>query len=141
LAARKFRILVCRGPECGERRGSQAIHDALADGLRARALQEQVSLGWQSCFGRCTQGPNVLVQELTPPQPGERQYFLATMPLGRSGRSALYNGVHAADVEDIIESHIIRNRPVSRLIEPPARSAAGYSSTTAVATTRVEPSE
>jgi (2Fe-2S) ferredoxin len=141
LASRKFRILVCRGPECGERRGSQAIHDALADGLRRRALHEQVALGWQSCFGRCTQGPNVLVQEVAAPQPGERQYLFATMPLGRSGRSALYNGVGAADVEDIIEDHLMRDRVVSRLIEPPARSAAGYSSTTAVATTRVEPSE
>jgi (2Fe-2S) ferredoxin len=141
LAARKFTILVCRGPECGERRGSQAIHDALAAALRRRALEEQVCLGWQSCFGRCTQGPNVLVQELTAPRPGERQFLLATMPLGRGGRSALYNGVGAADVEDIIEDHIMRDRPVSRLIEPPARSGAGYSSTTAAATPRVEPSE
>ena len=99
-----------------------------------------MSLSWQSCFGRCTQGPNVLVQELAAPRPGERQFFLATMPLGRAGRSALYNGVHTADVEDIIENHVMRDRLVSRLIEPPARSDASYSST-ASATTRIEPSE
>ena len=140
MAARKFRILVCRGPECGERLGSQAIHRALADCLSERSLLDHVSLGWQSCFGRCTQGPNVLVQELAAPRPGERQFQLATMPLGRAGRSALYNGVRPADVEDIIENHVMRDRLVSRLIQPPARSAAGYSST-ASATTRIESSE
>lgn len=108
--------------------------------LSERSLLDQVSLGWQSCFGRCTQGPNVLVQELAPPRPGERQFLLATMPLGRAGRSALYNGVLPGDVEDIIENHVMRDRLVSRLIEPPARSAAGYSSTTS-ATTRIDSSE
>jgi len=112
----------------------------MADCLSERSLLDQVSLGWQSCFGRCTQGPNVLVQELAAPRPGERQFQLATMPLGRAGRSALYNGVRPADVEDIIENHVMRDRLVSRLIQPPARSAAGYSST-ASATTRIESSE
>jgi (2Fe-2S) ferredoxin len=89
-------------------------------------LAGQVELGWQSCFGRCTQGPNVLVQELAPERPGERQFLLATMPRGRAGRSALYNGVGEADVADIVEHHIQRDQPVSRLIQPPARSPAGY---------------
>ena len=131
---------MCRGPECGERRGSQAIHHAVAECVRQRALQGHVELGWQSCFGRCTQGPNVLVQEIAAPRPGERQFLLATMPLGRAGRSALYNGVRPADVEDIIENHVMRDRLVSRLIEPPARSGAGYSAT-ASATTRIESSD
>jgi (2Fe-2S) ferredoxin len=89
-------------------------------------LGGQVELGWQSCFGRCTQGPNVLVQELAPERPGERQFLLATMPRGRAGRSALYNGVSELDVADIVEQHIQRDQPVSRLIQPPARSPAGY---------------
>lgn len=89
-------------------------------------LAGQVDLGWQSCFGRCTQGPNVLVQELADPRPGERQFLLATMPRGRAGRSALYNGVSEADVAEIVEQHIQRDQPVSRLIQPPARVAAGY---------------
>lgn len=89
-------------------------------------LGGQVELNWQSCFGRCTQGPNVLVQEVAAPRPGERQFLLATMPRGRAGRSALYNGVTPADVEEIVEQHIQRDQPVSRLIQPPARSAAGY---------------
>ena len=140
LAARKFRILVCRGPECGERLGSQEIHRAILVSLTERSLVDQVQLGWQSCFGRCTQGPNVLVQELAAPRPGERQFLLATMPLGRAGRSALYNGVRPGDVEDIIENHVMRDRLVSRLIQPPARSAPGYSSS-ASATTRIDSSE
>jgi (2Fe-2S) ferredoxin len=140
LAARKFRILVCRGPECGERRDSQSIHQALLHSLHRRSLLDDVALGWQSCFGRCTQGPNVLVQELAAPRPGERQFLLATMPLGRAGKSALYNGVRPADAEEIIENHVMCDRLVSRLIEPPARTVAGYSPTAAAAT-RIEPSE
>jgi (2Fe-2S) ferredoxin len=140
LAARKFRILVCRGPECGERRGSQVIREALYASLCQRGLLEEVQLGWQSCFGRCTQGPNVLVQELAAPRPGERQFLLATMPLGRAGRSALYNGVGVCDIEDIIENHILRDRLVSRLIEPPARAGAGYSPP-AAPPARIEPSK
>jgi (2Fe-2S) ferredoxin len=116
------------------------VRDALADGLARRGLGERVCVGWQSCFGRCTQGPNVLVQEMAAPRPGERQFLLATMPLGRAGLSALYNGVRPADIEDIIENHILRDRLVSRLIEPPARSAAGYSPV-ASAISRVVPSE
>lgn len=126
MAGRRFRILVCRGPECGERRGSHAIRDALVHQLARRGLTGEVDLGWQSCFGRCTQGPNVLVQELAAPRPGERQFLLATMPRGRAGRSALYNRVTPADVEEIVVQHLQGDRPVSRLIEPPARSAAGY---------------
>jgi (2Fe-2S) ferredoxin len=136
LAGRRFRILVCRGPECGERRGSQAIRDAFVHALGPRGLGGEVELGWQSCFGRCTQGPNVLVQELAAPRPGERQFLLATMPRGRAGRSALYNHVTPADVDEIVEHHIQRDRPVSRLIEPPARSAASYN---APATTPTKP--
>ena len=116
------------------------IRDALYASLRERGLLDQVQLGWQSCFGRCTQGPNVLVQELAAPRPGERQFLLATMPLGRAGRSALYNGVDLCDIEDIIENHILRDRLVSRLIEPPARSGAGYSPS-AAPTARIEPSK
>ncbi|HTE56166.1 MAG TPA: (2Fe-2S) ferredoxin domain-containing protein [Kofleriaceae bacterium] len=140
MAARKFRILVCRGPECGERRGSRDIHDAFAAALDQRSLRDSVSLGWQSCFGRCTQGPNVLVQEVAAPRPGERVFLLATMPFGRAGRSALYSGVCPGDVEDIIENHVLRDRLVSRLIEPPAHAGAGYSRP-ASANTRVKPSE
>jgi (2Fe-2S) ferredoxin len=126
LAVRKFRILVCRGPECGERRGSASIRSAFDLALSERPVDAQVEIGWQSCFGRCTQGPNVLVQALAEPRPGERQFLLATMPRGRGGRSALYNHVTPPDVVEIVEQHIASDRPVSRLIEPPARSALGY---------------
>jgi (2Fe-2S) ferredoxin len=133
VAGRRFRILVCRGPECGERRGSAALREVFAGALVARGLAGEVELAWQSCFGRCTQGPNVLVQELAAPRPGERQFLLATMPRGRAGRSALYNGVTAADIDEIVEQHIQSDRPVSRLIQPPARSPASYNATAAAA--------
>ena len=126
MIPRRYRILVCRGPECGDRMGSAEIHAAFVEAIRRRSVEARVELGWQSCFGRCTQGPNVLVQELAQPRPGERQFLLATMPRGRAGRSALYNGVAERDVDDIVEQHIQHDQPVSHLIQPPARSPAGY---------------
>lgn len=116
------------------------MHDALAAALGARGLGEYVTLSWQSCFGRCTHGPNVLVQEVAPPRPGERVFILATLPLGRAGRSALYSGVTPADAAAIVDEHVLADRLVSRLIEPPARAGAGYSRP-ASATTRQNPSE
>lgn len=116
------------------------MHDALAAAVAARGLGEVVTLGWQSCFGRCTQGPNVLVQEVAPPRPGERVFILATLPLGRAGRSALYSGVTPADAAAVVDDHVLADRLVSRLIEPPARAGAGYSRP-ASATTRQKPSE
>jgi (2Fe-2S) ferredoxin len=78
---KRYSILVCRGPECGGNRGSSAIYDELRRELVARGLLDAggpgapgapggrtgaVALGWQSCFGRCTQGPNALVREVLP---------------------------------------------------------------------------
>ncbi|HTM23231.1 MAG TPA: (2Fe-2S) ferredoxin domain-containing protein [Kofleriaceae bacterium] len=112
-------MLVCRGPECGERRNSRTIHEAFRAGLAERGLADRVDLGWQSCFGRCTQGPNCLVQELLPPGSGPR-FTLAAIPT-RGSRAALYNGMTEADVLEVIDRHVAGGQIVTRLIKPPGR--------------------
>lgn len=86
-----FRIVVCRGPECGDRRGSRAIYDVLRAAIATHGLADRCELAWQSCFGRCTQGPNVLVREIIP----EGSTTPATM-------TALYNGVLVETAEAIV---------------------------------------
>ena len=121
MAERRFRIVVCRGPECGDRRDSRTIHEAFAAELAARGLGARCELSWQSCFGRCSQGPNVLVREV----PAERQppprFALADLPPSRGGgprlATALYNRVARVNVAEVVTSHVVGGRVVARLIE------------------------
>lgn len=118
---RRFRIRVCRGPECGEKRNSKEIYAEFQRLITERGLEGTVRMEWQSCFGRCTQGPNCLArEELDEPQP--QRFVLATMPQRRRGRSALYNHVTEADAQAIVDEHIIGGRVVRRLIQRPLRS-------------------
>jgi hypothetical protein len=80
MVARRFRILVCRGPECGDRRGSATIHAAFVHELAAQGVGERCELAVQSCFGRCTQGPNVLVRELPVGPVAAPRFALADLP-------------------------------------------------------------
>jgi len=113
---RRYRIVVCRGPECGDRRGSRAVYDALRAELEARGFAARCELGWQSCFGRCTQGPNVLVREIvTHAEP-------ASPP---ATATALYNGVLVEMVPVLVEDHIGRGELVQALIAPPTRRLTG----------------
>jgi (2Fe-2S) ferredoxin len=112
----RFKVIVCRGPECGDRRDSKVVHAAFQALIAARGLGGTVELGWQSCFGRCTQGPNVLVAEQAPA--AAPRFALAAMPTGRRGSSALYNGCTADDVVEVLEQHVMKGQLVRRLIQP-----------------------
>jgi (2Fe-2S) ferredoxin len=115
LTPRRYKIIVCRGPECGERLGSSAIHAAFIDAIRLRRIESVAELGWQSCFGRCRLGANVLVQLVTP---GETRFLLAAPPTSGLG-AAFYSGVTPADALRIVDEHVIGGRPLRLLIRRP----------------------
>lgn len=122
---RRFRIVICRGPECGDRRGSAALHEVFRSVLEANGAREQVELVWQSCFGRCTQGPNVLVREIVTPAPGALGGGgLATLP-GPRGLTALYNRMDAARVEPVVVQHVQGGQIVREFIERPGTAGIG----------------
>lgn len=112
-----FKVIVCRGPECGDRRGSKLIHTELGELVRRRGLGERVRMEWQSCFGRCTQGPNVLVREVGGDEP---RFALAQAPGGRGRLTALYNRVTVANAARLIDGHVLGERIQRDLIERPA---------------------
>jgi len=85
--------------------------------LEAHDARERADLMWQSCFGRCTQGPNVLVREMVAEQPTLGSGF-ATLP-GPRGVTALYNRMDAARVERVIVQHVIGGQIVREFIERP----------------------
>lgn len=120
VADRRFRIVVCRGPECGDKRDSQAVHAAFETAIAAAGVGARCELAWQSCFGRCSQGPNVLVREVLDTVPV--RIGLADLPtrLGGGPRTAtaLYNRVAPVHATEIIATHVERGVVLRHLIEP-----------------------
>ena len=114
---RRYRLVICRGPECGDHRGSAALHDVFRSALDAGGARDQAELVWQSCFGRCTQGPNVLVREILTTAPAIGSGF-ATVP-GPRGTTALYNRVDAARAQRIVALHVGTGQIVREYVERP----------------------
>lgn len=103
-ATKKYAILVCKGPECGEKRHSADIHAAFARELKTCPLSgNEATLEQYSCFGKCKSGPNVLVREM---KTGETRLFLL-MPTAGAG-AHLYHGVQPKDVRRILEEHVAK---------------------------------
>jgi len=115
---RRFKIVICRGPECGDRRGSAALHEVFRSALEAHAARERAELAWQSCFGRCTQGPNVLVRELVAETAPSLGTGFATAP-GPRGATALYNRIDSTRVERVVVLHVVGGQIVREFIERP----------------------
>jgi len=116
--ARRFKVVICRGPECGDRRASSELHEVFRSALERHNARDRAELVWQSCFGRCTQGPNVLVREIVADQqPGLGTGF-ATLP-GPRGVTALYNRVDAERVERVVTQHVIGGQVVREFVERP----------------------
>jgi len=86
--------------------------------LEAHDARDLADLMWQSCFGRCTQGPNVLVRELVAEQAPTLGSGFATLP-GPRGATALYNRMDPERVERVIVQHVIGGQIVRELIERP----------------------
>lgn len=106
---RRVKILVCRGPECGDKRNSRDVHAAMAAAL-ATVPAETVAadLDWQSCFGKCQRGVNVLVREA---REGEDAFFGAFLTAAPG--SALYNAVVPGEAARIVSEHVIGGRVVA----------------------------
>jgi len=97
-------IFVCineRPPEdsrgCCSAKGSEQVRDLLKDGLKARGLSKIVRANAAGCLDACATGTTVVIY-----------------PEG-----IWYGGVTAADVEEIIEKHVIRGEVVERLLVRP----------------------
>ena len=133
MADRRFKIVICRGPECGDRRGSQVLQEAFHAALAKHGARERTDLVWQSCFGRCTQGPNVLVRELLTAEPTLGTGF-ATLP-GPRGTTALYNRIDPAKTERIVTQHVLGGQIIREFVERP-----GILTSEPVASTTKDPS-
>jgi len=117
--------VICRGPECGDRRGSAALHDQFRRAIDAHGAGASVELGWQGAFGGCPQGPNGRVRGLVAAGPGAVIGMgLATLP-GPRGVTALYNRMTEARCEPVIVQHIQGGQIVRDFIERPGAAGIG----------------
>ena len=106
---KKYQILVCRGPDCGDRLHSADVHAAFENELKVCDLQgNEASLGLYSCFGRCRKGPNVLVREV---RPNENSRMIMLMPTAGAG-SFLYHAVKPDEARRIVLEHVAAGRPL-----------------------------
>ena len=86
-------VLICGGTGCTSS-GSLSIQKAFEENIAANGLTEEVKLVQTGCFGLCALGPVVIVY-----------------PDG-----TFYSRVTAEDVKEIVEEHLLKGRPVERLV-------------------------
>ncbi len=86
-------VLICGGTGCTSS-GSKSIQEAFEKNIADAGLQEEVKLVQTGCFGLCALGPVVIVY-----------------PDG-----TFYSRVTTDDVKEIVEEHLLKGRPVERLI-------------------------
>ena len=93
FAAGKHHVLVCGGTGCTSNKSMEIIH-ALNDEIAARGIENKVRVVMTGCFGLCAKGPIMVIY-----------------PEG-----TFYHSISAADVKEIVETHIIGGQPVGRLL-------------------------
>jgi (2Fe-2S) ferredoxin len=109
-------VIVCRGPTCGDRRGSAALHARLEETIAARRLEERIALLSETCFGHCLRGPNILVCAGSEVRGG------ATVPGPDTPSAVLYNRMTLADLDRVIDKHLLGGMVVRPLLNrPPVR--------------------
>lgn len=101
-AARRLTVVVCRGPTCGDKRGSRELHDHLRAAIAARGLGGQVTLEQETCFGQCQRGPNILVCDTD-----ELKGAFGAAPGLGTPTAVLYNRMTRADLDRVIERHLV----------------------------------
>lgn len=95
-------VLLCAGTGCTSS-GSLKVRDALASELKKQGLEEEVSIVETGCHGLCALGPIMIV------------YPDATF----------YAMVKPEDIEEIVAEHLLKGRPVTRLLYKETVTPAG----------------
>ena len=86
-------VLICGGTGCTSS-GSQKVRAALIDEIRKQDLEDEVNVVETGCHGLCEQGPVMVVYP----------------------DSTFYAQVTPEDIPEIVSEHLLKGRPVTRLI-------------------------
>ncbi len=92
-------VLICGGTGCTSS-GSVKIKDAMEAEIIAKGLADEVKVVLTGCFGLCALGPIMIIY-----------------PEG-----TFYSNVKVDDVAEIVSEHLLKGRPVERLVYHEAKS-------------------
>ncbi|MDI3537032.1 MAG: NADP-reducing hydrogenase subunit HndC [Eubacteriaceae bacterium] len=93
MAYKRSQILICGGTGCTSS-GSQVLAQELRKELVKHDILEEIEIIVTGCFGLCELGPVVIVY-----------------PEG-----TFYSRVEASDIPEMVEEHLVKGRPLERLI-------------------------
>ena len=86
-------VMVCAGTGCSSS-GSAPVAQAFEDEIRKNNLDEEVRVIRTGCFGLCALGPIVVIYP----------------------EASFYSMIKAEDVPEIVSEHLLKGRPVTRLL-------------------------
>jgi (2Fe-2S) ferredoxin len=107
--AKRYQLLVCDGPSCGVCLGSETLKNrAIARTQSDPALGERLTVLDLTCFGRCDDGPNMMVREVAEGEDPE----LEPEPEDLDGVQGLYTGVDEGKLDAILDRHVAKDEPL-----------------------------
>lgn len=110
----RFQIHVCDGPSCGMTLGSEELVEVLRKAIDADPeLEGRVGVGCYTCYGRCDDGPNLFVEELTEGREGDEYPEPEVLETQRG----FYPGVDEAKVLRVLKEHCGLGRVVEELVD------------------------
>lgn len=112
--SKRFQILFCDGPSCGVCHGSEELiefTEARVEG--SEALRERVDVAIMTCFGRCDDGPNLLIRPLEEGEDGSLEPDFEKL----AGVRGLYLGMTEERVTRVLDEHVGEDRPIDGWVE------------------------
>ncbi|MCI0498600.1 MAG: NADH-quinone oxidoreductase subunit NuoF [Planctomycetales bacterium] len=88
-----YKLTLCDGTTCIQKQ-SREIYKVLREEMKKHGILENVHTDLSGCLGMCSKGPILLVN------PGY----------------VIYGNVQVGDIPEIVESHLVKGKPVARLI-------------------------
>jgi (2Fe-2S) ferredoxin len=118
---KKYRVSVCKGPDC-RRGGSDAVFRRAQEDVARTGLGPQCELYRGGCYGLCHLGPNMVVRENVgrPRNPLSQEDFqLMGWP-----EETYYWAMTPERVTRVVEQHLRGDQTVTELVGDPSKEPA-----------------
>ena len=114
MSIRRLQILVCDGPSCGITHESDQLVEHIEARLAADAsLNGRVFVTNLTCFGRCDEGPNLLIRPLGDGEDAHEEPEFELL----DGVEGLYIGMDEARVDRVLTEHCGGGTPIREWVE------------------------
>jgi len=90
----KKHVFVCVSGKTCPSEGAESVCDALRKEIASRGLKKEIRINKSGCFDQCGNGPLVVVYP----------------------EAVWYSHVSPEDCKEIVESHLLGDKPVTRLL-------------------------